>query len=72
MAQTGTQISDEQLKKVCKIGQGKDCCRYILCGGEGFHCAKLDPDLKPIKDNLDQRAASGNMVAQSDNCEGLS
>ena len=25
-------ISNETLKNVCKIGQGTNCCRYILCG----------------------------------------
>lgn len=29
-------IPDETLKNVCKIGQGINCCRYILCGQNGF------------------------------------
>jgi len=30
----------EHVKNVCKIGQGNDCCRYLVLGAEGFECAK--------------------------------
>ena len=58
-------ISDIHLKNICKIGQGKDCCRYIICSTTGFQCAKLTS----LKDKIDKKVKS--MSAQSDNCEGI-
>jgi len=55
------------MEKTCKIGQGKDCCRYILLGAEGFHCGKLTS----LKSILDSRVEAGTMIAQADNCNGL-
>ena len=58
-------LSKEHIVNVCKIGQGKDCCRYLLCGAIGFECGKLGP----LKGVLDSKAPY--MSAQSDNCEGV-
>jgi hypothetical protein len=59
-------IPKEHLKSICKIGQKGDCCRYIVVDPEiGFACAKLDLLSVAINKNLP------NMVAKSDNCEGL-
>lgn len=53
---------------VCKIGQGADCCRYLLGGADGIECGKHQPEFKRM---LDARHAAGTMVARGDNCEGL-
>lgn len=60
-----TSISREHYTDVCKIGQGRECCRYVVGGPGGLECGKLTPSLKAA---IDQRAES--MVAQSDNCPG--
>jgi hypothetical protein len=52
----------------CKIGQGADCCRYMLIGAQGWECGKLLATAKP---QLDARAALGMMTARADNCEGV-
>lgn len=57
---------NEHVKTVCKIGQGKECCRYLTMGPDGLCCEKKS-SLKTI---LDQRVASNSMTAQGDNCEG--
>lgn len=59
-------VSSEQLK-LCRIGQGAACCRYLVCGGRGFECEKHGE----LRATLDQRAAAGQMVARGDNCEGI-
>lgn len=57
----------EYVYTVCKIGQGKQCCSYLLVGSKGFECAKLDDKaLKLLKSRID----SGQMVSQGNNCEG--
>jgi hypothetical protein len=60
-------MTDEKLDKVCKIGQGKDCCRYLGAGADGITCLKKNIRLKGI---LDGKVAEGKMTAQGDNCEG--
>ena len=59
-------IDDEKLKTVCKIGQGKDCCRYLACGTKGFECMK-NTYLAKL---LDSRVKACTMTAQGDNCDG--
>jgi hypothetical protein len=54
------------VKAVCKIGQGNDCCRYLVCGVKGFECVKNDS----LKKLLDDRVSKGTIVARGDNCEG--
>ena len=60
-------LDDKQIKEVCKLGQGEKCCRYLICGGEGFECAKL---MTPLKYDIDYKAST--MSAKGDNCEGKS
>ncbi len=52
--------------EICKLGQGAECCRYLACGREGFHCLKLTEHKK----YLDDRVKANTMHAQADNCEG--
>lgn len=60
-------MTDEKLEEVCKIGQGKACCRYLGAGADGIECFKKNFRLKGI---LDGKVAEGKMTAQGDNCEG--
>jgi hypothetical protein len=56
------------LDAVCKMGQGHDCCRYLVGAPNGIQCAKLDAGLALT---IDQRATAGLMTARADNCAGL-
>lgn len=55
----------DYVKNTCKIGQGSDCCRYLVMG-RGLECANHG-NMKKI---LDKKAADNTMVAISQNCEG--
>ena len=57
-------FDDSYRKTVCKIGQGSDCCRYIVGGADGFECAKRTS----MRFAIDQRA--DDMRAKGDNCDG--
>ena len=57
----------EHIKDVCKIGQGADCCKYLLAGAEGLECGKIEEGWKNL---IDQKWATEEHVAQGDNCEG--
>lgn len=68
---TSAIIPDDHLKAVCRIGQGADCCRYIvreLFDAGPYECAKHD---QTLKEQIDRRHAAGSMIARGDNCEGL-
>lgn len=54
------------INDVCKIGQGANCCKYLLAGGDGFMCGKLTE----WKEIVDKNWATTPHVAQGDNCEG--
>lgn len=59
-------VDDQRLAQICKMGQGEDCCRYLLVHpDDGIICAKLT-DWAPI---IDARVYQ--MNAKSDNCAGL-
>ena len=57
---------NKHVKDICRIGQGLDCCRYLIAGREGFECAKLTS----LKKLLDDRVLQDNITAQGDNCNG--
>lgn len=60
------EISLEHVKKICKIGYGDKCCRYLSCGKE-FECLKHTY----IKCILDERVKNKTINAKGDNCEGI-
>jgi hypothetical protein len=33
-------LSTEKVTNTCKIGQGNECCRYLVVGASGFECVK--------------------------------
>lgn len=59
-----TEISREHLR-VCKIGQGAACCRYLVL--KPPTCCAKGTSMQPL---LDARVAAGKMNAQGDNCPG--
>ena len=55
---------NQYLRDICKIGQGRECCRYLTAGPDGFCCEKLSS----MKSHLDHAT---HMTARGDNCDGL-
>lgn len=58
---------EEWIRGVCRIGQRAECCRYLVCDGGGFDCAKHTDSAV----YLDLRVLSNTINAQGDNCPGL-
>jgi len=58
-------IPPDHVKSTCKPGAGASCCRYLVLGGAGFECLKNTPN----QEFLDNKV--NDMVAQGDNCEGI-
>lgn len=62
MALTSIHVND-----VCRLGQGTDCCRYLLLGRDGWECGKLTP----IAASIDLQVLDGHMKSAGDNCDGI-
>jgi hypothetical protein len=60
-------VDDAHTRDVCKIGQGRDCCRYLTMGAKGWSCERLNPEGREM---IDERCARGLFTAISINCEG--
>jgi hypothetical protein len=57
-------IDDKYLNEVCKMGQGADCCAYLIVGPKGIECAKGTEFEAEILGRIER------MIAKSDNCKG--
>jgi hypothetical protein len=57
---------NEHVKNICKIGQGYDCCCYLVVGVHGFECAKGTS----LANVLDLRVIAETITARGDNCDG--
>ena len=58
-------LPKEHAIEVCKMGEGAACCKYLAAGEHGLDCLKLQPGFRVQID------AKTDMVAQSDNCDGM-
>ena len=56
-----------QIKNVCKIGQGEKCCKYLVMG-KNWECMKASKENKNV---IDSNWATTPHVSQGDNCEGI-
>lgn len=67
MGEIPIELTDFELKTLCKMGQGNACCRFILVHPEyGIICAKHSS----MRFALNENVKNGLMTAISDNCEG--
>ena len=46
-------------KSTCRLGQGPETCRYLVCGPDGWECGK-DTSLQSM---IDARCANGDFRA---------
>lgn len=56
----------EYVKNICKVGQGRDCCRYLTMHPDGWSCEKNGT----LRKYLDHRVNAEAMTARGDNCQG--
>lgn len=58
--------TDDWAKRVCKLGQGAECCRYLLWQRGGWSCLKNTES----RATMDEWARGHNWTAKGDNCLG--
>lgn len=56
--------TDEEVRELCKPGQGADTCSWLIMGANGFECCCHN---KPHA--LLDRRSKGQMIAMRDGCD---
>jgi len=41
---TVVQLDNEEVRSICKLGQGQKCCAFLVMGS-GFECVRMDPSI---------------------------
>lgn len=60
-------LEGDETKEICKLGQGEACCPFLVCGGNGFECWKMNyPNNMTIYSRIDK----GTMNAKGKGCSG--
>ncbi len=63
-------VSDEDAKNICKIGQGADCCIWLVMGTKGYECLYHEKHAMPLTGySLYERWQKGLTVAKRDSCD---
>lgn len=61
---TEISLTGDEVKELCKPGQGKETCVWVMVGADGFECAFYN---RPTA--LLERWARGQTVAQRNGCD---
>lgn len=56
-------LEGEEPKEICKLGQGDECCAYLVMGAKGFECVRM---LYPYNLEIQGRLNAGTMVAKGE------
>lgn len=64
-------VSRKEAIEVCKLGQGPDCCIWLVVGQDGFECLYYDRDKghNLLGETLRERWEKGLTVAKRDGCD---
>lgn len=64
-------ISKEDAINICKLGQGADCCVWLVTGTEGFECLynRKSEGRNLVGETLEELWKRGLTVAKRDGCE---
>lgn len=58
---TEVKLTGDEAKQICRIGQGSECCAFIVCGTTGFECIRLS---YPANSTIFSRLEKGTMNAK--------
>lgn len=58
---TKVKLSPDEAKSICKLGEGKECCAFLVCGGDGFECIRMS---YPANGSIFTQLDEGTMNAQ--------
>jgi len=56
-------MTDEEAKKICRFGQGPECCAFLTVGPKGFVCERMN---YAISFTIFDRLEKGTMKAKGE------
>lgn len=64
-------VSKEDTINICKLGQGADCCIWLVIGSKGFECLyhHRHEGRNLEGETLEERWKAGETVAKRDGCD---
>jgi len=63
-------LNTEEVKKLCRPGEGKDTCIWLVMGRDGFECLYYNRKAVSLTgERLDERWEQGLTVAKRDGCD---
>ena len=67
----GILLDKEEAINICKLGQGADCCIWLVVGDKGFECLYFSrAEGRNLEgETLEQRWLAGKTVAKRDGCD---
>ena len=60
---TEVKLTDEEVKSICKLGQGPECCAFLVVGAKGFECIRMS---YPANSSIFSRLEKGTMNAKGE------
>lgn len=60
---TEVRMSGDEAREVCRLGQGKRCCAFLVVGSEGFECIRMS---YPTNALIFKRLEDGTMNAKGE------
>lgn len=58
---TEVRMTGDEAKEICRIGQGAECCAFLVVGRNGFGCIRL---FYPVNGIIFSRLEKGTMNAK--------
>lgn len=63
-------LTTDEVKKLCRPGEGADTCIWLVAGGKGFECLYYNREAVSLTgERLVDRWEAGRTVAKRDGCE---
>ena len=60
---TEVKLSTEEAKDICRVGQGEECCAFLVMAPGGFECIRMS---YPMNSNIFSRLEEGTMNAKGE------
>lgn len=66
---TVIKLEAEEPKQICKLGQGEECCAFLVVGPKGFECIRMSyPSNSMIFDRLEKGTINAKGQGRWANC----
>jgi hypothetical protein len=60
---TEVRMTGDEVKEICKLGKGAECCAFLVCGSNGFECIRMS---YPNNSTIFARLEAGTMNAKGE------